>query len=412
MVDMVIFDPINRLVWAMAIFVIISCGAYFLIRGIKKEKFEERLVMFGFSGVFIGQGIQRILYYISDYLIIGTYNNSSHVFSGDYNNTIDPYFAIVELGYLSFLFSMIFFFFAFESVIKKTKYILTILNGLFIVAFFLLPREFKQNGIYIFVFFDAFFLVMYLFWLSKISSVEFQAVSTLMMIGFILYLLGNIMDSNTMRRLELISTTTPAYYMILGAVVMVSPLIINPKFLSKSIVNWLLFGSFLGAMIVWGLIFMGGVDINSVIYPFLWIAVIIGFALLIFIINRIVKILKPPEVLGKFKPKEDKKDILQMFVKPQKITEEEVTFHKEQKICLVCKGKVSRILFVCPSCDALYCPKCSTALSDMDNYCWVCEAAIDETKPVKLPEKEVELKPLEPIKHKKDVKKEPEVNNF
>lgn len=408
MAEIIVLDPINRLVWSMTIFVIASCGAYFLIRGIKKEKSEERLIMFGFGGLFIGQALQRILYYISDYLVIGTYNNSSHVFYGDYSNTLEAYTTIVELGYFCFLMSMAFFFFAFEKVIKKTKYLLTILNVMFIVVFFLLPRGNKMTSIYIFVFFDSFFLIMYLFWLTKISSVEFQAVSTLMMIGFILYLIGNIMDSNTVRLLELISPTTPAYYMMLGAVVMLSPMIINPKFLSKSIVNWLIFGSFIVAMIGGGINFILGVDINSVIYPYLWIAVIIGFALLIFVINRIIKVLKPPEVVGKFKPKEDKKDILQMFVKPQRITEEEVTFHKEQKICLVCKGKVSRILFVCPSCDALYCPKCSEALSNLDNYCWVCEAAIDDTKPVKLPEKEVELKPLEPIIHKKGPKKETE----
>ena len=82
------------------------------------------------------------------------------------------------------------------------------------------------------------------------------------------------------------------------------------------------------------------------------------------------------------KSKKEQQDFLAMFVKPQKLTEEEVTFHKEKKICLVCKGKLSRLLYMCPECDALYCIKCSDALSDLENACWVCETAFDESKPV------------------------------
>ena len=122
--DILIFDPINRLVWSTAIFIIISCGMYFIIRGIKKEKFEEKLLMLGFGCLFVGQGIQRLFFYLSDFFIIGSYNSSTHIYSGDYSNAIDPYMALVELGYLCFLLSISFFFFTFERVIKKTKYIL------------------------------------------------------------------------------------------------------------------------------------------------------------------------------------------------------------------------------------------------------------------------------------------------
>ncbi len=81
-------------------------------------------------------------------------------------------------------------------------------------------------------------------------------------------------------------------------------------------------------------------------------------------------------------------DIKGLFIKPQSITEEEVTFHREKKICLVCKGKISRINYICPECDALYCIKCSEALSNLENACWVCNEPFDESKPVKLFKKE------------------------
>lgn len=67
--------------------------------------------------------------------------------------------------------------------------------------------------------------------------------------------------------------------------------------------------------------------------------------------------------------------------RPEHISEEEITFHKERKICLVCKTKISRIMYTCPECDALYCLKCSESLSDLENACWLCNTPFDESKP-------------------------------
>ncbi len=72
-----------------------------------------------------------------------------------------------------------------------------------------------------------------------------------------------------------------------------------------------------------------------------------------------------------------------MFTKPQRITEEEISISKEKKICLVCKGKVGGVMFMCTDCGALYCTKCSEALSNLENLCWVCDSPIDKSKPVK-----------------------------
>ena len=70
--------------------------------------------------------------------------------------------------------------------------------------------------------------------------------------------------------------------------------------------------------------------------------------------------------------------------RPAEITEKEVTYYKEQKICLVCKGKVGGFnTYICTGCDVLYCEKCARALSNAENVCWVCEEPIDKSKPVK-----------------------------
>ncbi len=79
------------------------------------------------------------------------------------------------------------------------------------------------------------------------------------------------------------------------------------------------------------------------------------------------------------------KKFVDMFERPAEITDDEVTYYREQKVCLVCKAKVTRNLYICPGCDALYCTKCSEALAHLENACWSCNAPFDESRPVQKP---------------------------
>ena len=84
-------------------------------------------------------------------------------------------------------------------------------------------------------------------------------------------------------------------------------------------------------------------------------------------------------------------------MRPKKITEEEVTFYKEKKMCLVCRGSALKFAYICNNCEALYCHNCAEALSNQENQCWVCNAPIDDTKPLKYQEpnkKELKTKPI------------------
>ncbi|MHA2037661.1 MAG: hypothetical protein ACW98X_14585 [Promethearchaeota archaeon] len=79
--------------------------------------------------------------------------------------------------------------------------------------------------------------------------------------------------------------------------------------------------------------------------------------------------------------------LFRLYERPYQITEAEVTFHRDKKICLVCKGDLLRLNYICPKCDALYCNNCSEELSNLENACWVCNEPFDETKPVRLHKK-------------------------
>ncbi len=46
--------------------------------------------------------------------------------------------------------------------------------------------------------------------------------------------------------------------------------------------------------------------------------------------------------------------LFRLYERPIQISEEEVIFHRDRKICLVCKGSVLRLSYICPKCNALY----------------------------------------------------------
>ena len=90
----------------------------------------------------------------------------------------------------------------------------------------------------------------------------------------------------------------------------------------------------------------------------------------------------------KIKPKEKEikieDSIFRIAKRPAQITEQEVTYYKEQKICLVCKSKVGGFnTYICTGCDALYCENCARALSNVENACWACNEPIDKSRPSK-----------------------------
>jgi len=101
-----------------------------------------------------------------------------------------------------------------------------------------------------------------------------------------------------------------------------------------------------------------------------------------------------PEKREKIHPRKEIKitdSLFRITKRPDQITEEEVSISKEKKICLVCKGKVGRYMFMCPECETFYCEKCAHALENLENACWACGESIDESKPVKSFKKEEEV---------------------
>ena len=187
--------------------------------------------------------------------------------------------------------------------------------------------------------------------------------------------------TGSVKRSNIIPIFIPPIIFIIGIFVLVAPNLINPKYFSRSNIYWVIIGLFtVLSLFLLGIYYVStGIRIIDIIsyYAFVSVSIPVIFK----IIKNIISERKEKGISLDSKKKHP--EVLGIISKHQRLTEEEITFHKEKKICLVCKGKLGGLLFMCIDCGALYCENCSRTLSDLENACWVCTTPFDKSKPSK-----------------------------
>ncbi|MFX0025893.1 MAG: hypothetical protein ACFE8M_05715 [Candidatus Hermodarchaeota archaeon] len=374
MVEIKVWDPSERLLWGIAIVFLIICGIFYIYRGKQKEKFNDKIVLFGFGGFIFGLAINRIFHYLCDLAVPGTYVNN--IFYGDYNNIGSTWELFARFGVVAWVAGISFLIFAYESIIRKTKFALLIIQIISIIFLFFSPYNLMSLFYSVFIIYDLFLLMLIMFYFTKWSRLNFKAISSLLLFGFILNSIAWDLSSRAIKELNLVPLSLSPIIFILGTFIAFSPMIVHQKYFSRALYFWIILGISTLSLLIALEIFYIFMDLSvyNILYTLALIIIIIPF--LYFTIYNI----KTENLIT---VNEEPQTSLRIFSKPQRITEEEVTFFREQRICLVCKNKVSRINYICPKCSALYCLKCSEELSNLENMCWVCNEPLDESKPTK-----------------------------
>jgi hypothetical protein len=307
-----------------------------LYNGRRKEIVHEKILMYGFASFWFFIALTRAFFYFSDYLLGGTY-------TGDLSIIIQTY----KIGNYILLYFYLYLF----------TYILINIISLSIMFI----------------------------WFSIKSEKEFQIISSVVTIGFAMVLIGWAFEATTIKELNIISPVIPSVFIIIGAIITIFPLIVDLEFFTSPLLNWLILISITGILIFLGLTVFTNLPLSIIGQIIIWISTIALVCVIIYILGLIINGLRTPLPL----PQGDKvefKDFIKIFTKPTTITVEEIELYREKGLCLVCKSKVSRLNYVCPKCNAFYCVKCSDALTNLENACWVCDTPFDESKPAKMDE--------------------------
>jgi hypothetical protein len=294
----------------------------------KAETRERKNYFLGLSVFFILLGISRVVFIYHDF------------FAPDYIGSIHLDVVLWKIGNIIQLAGFTIISYIIETYIyKKTKHFITIIGMSFTILYgFMMDKNIATIFLYI-------------------------ADGSMLFLPFLIYLITTLKTKGVIRK--------RASIILFGLVIV-------------------LVGSAIGILVLIGLVDKStSLILGNPIMLFGFIIVFYGFIQVRFEEKSETDLLRIKEM----KDDESKISMIETLTgfRPQDLTEEEVTFYREQKICLVCKGKAGGFnIFVCITCDALYCQKCARVLSQLENACWLCNSAIDDSKPVKLQAKERE----------------------
>lgn len=354
------------------------CGIVYINRGRKRDVLNEKIMMVGFGSYFIGLTFQRLFGgYLGHFFVDGgAWNYTSYNWAGSFDNPGIIFETLFKIDYILWAIGAAIFILAFEIGIKKTKYVLTLIQIPLIIIIIILPYNVARFIQHFILFpFSTSIIIASIVLIGKWSRFELKAISTILFFGVVFLMISSGLVSKSVKELNILPMLylSPIFY-IVGAVVVILPLIIDLRYLSHMFRFSLILGITTIVTLGFTLAFLiyNGVGLeNAGLYIFI-------LCVVIFLEFKLIKDIKSykteeAQISGRI--------ILEMFTKPERVSEEEVTVSKEKKICLVCKGKISGLNFMCTDCGTFYCTKCSNALSDIENVCWACNTPIDISKP-------------------------------
>jgi len=377
MAEVMIWSPLDRILWGVVFSISFICCLMYLNQGRKHKDINERRVSFGYSYVFVMSTSSLVFFLLSELQIPGTYIH--HVFYGDYNATGVSYEIFIKYNWILAGSQFILFFYAFERYVKKTKYLITSSNIFLIVVLIILPFNLTLFMSITFLYLLLFLIVLLLY--TKWSRIELKAVSALILIGTILITVGSGFNNPNSKAVGLVPLPIIPIFFILGFIFFLLPTIVNSRYFTSGPKYWKIIGGLVIGLLV-------ALEIISFLYLRDPLNITMLSILLLFVIFSLyytLKFIKPEMILEK---DEEPKDVLAAFRRSKEITEEEITISKERGICVVCKGKLERKMYICPSCNTFYCNNCSESLAELENMCWVCNTPFDKSKPV-IPSKKI-----------------------
>jgi hypothetical protein len=387
--------PYSIFLTGIAIFMLIISGIMYIYNASKREKSKEKSMLVAFGFWFFAYAFFCLFYcFLIQFQLVMVYKDG--VFYGTLENPPALFYIFHRLAFVVFMIGCFVLYSTMERLLKKTKYSLSILTCILLIIDLCLPWElhFEYNVYNAIMFIELVIFYFLMILLAKKSSIEFKTIAIVMIGGMTLLALGIIFMSVEILSLNLFLTYLGAIAIMAGCFVFISPMIIKPKLFSDALRYWYFFGFIQSSIIIGLAIFF------VLFFPFQIkvISTIVAF-INVFLIYMIIKDIKSQQSIYIISTKTTKttpsSDFLRSFTKPEMITEEEVTISKEKRICLVCKGKISRHNYVCPECETFYCNKCYNALTNLENACWECDTQFDVAKPVKSFEKEEELEEIE-----------------
>lgn len=344
-------------------------GLLFLLKGERQKESKGHRLMYGFAFFFFFFGTRNIFIFLSEFHYMGVLLQGA--FFGEYDQYEPIYELYISLAHTFSVLSFTSLLFGIEIYFKKTKYILSIAEASFLIFIFVLPFSDEVNFMFLPVSYTSIVFMIVILYFIKKSPNDLKSIAFFIYGSGTLITLGMILTNPLFKSLDIVPIFTGSIIFIIACLLCIFPLIVDPKLLAQSMSYYIssVVILALAMALLLPIILFSSLPISNKIFT------IITNSVSLIVIFRSYSLIK-----SVFKATLEEDKALSIFIRPQKVTEEEVSISKEKKICLVCKGLLGRILFMCPKCNSFYCIKCAEALTNLENVCWACNEPLDPSK--------------------------------
>ena len=230
-----IWNSVERFLWAIAIVIAFTVGAYFIRIGKGRDFLKEKITMYGLASLPLCFGLSLTFIYFQVLFIEGQY--SYGFFCGEYFETgLEPviYEILGKLSFISIACGGLTFSFTFEYIYKKTKYIISAFFILLIILIIIFPLEWARDVfnypiMLCFILLIPFILYRYTKW----SQVEFKSVSSFFFFSFLLYMISLVFAMRIHKKLNFYPLELGPIFLIIACILTLIPIKVNPRVLAK-----------------------------------------------------------------------------------------------------------------------------------------------------------------------------------
>ncbi|MFW9864698.1 MAG: sensor histidine kinase [Candidatus Thorarchaeota archaeon] len=315
-----IWDPFEIFLWGIAIAIALICGIYFLRIGKKREIFNEQIIMLGLGSLPLGFALALLFTLFQSFQISGYFNYDSLTFCGVYNGESFLYEIFGRLSYISLGIGGLVFILAFEIIVKRTKYLLSISFLLIIVIEFVFPFNITRNLFnYLLLPGLIFSVPLILYFYTKWSHLEFKAVSSFLLFGFILFMISLNLAKRAHKLLDVFPLFLSPLVLIIGCCFTIVPIIINPKALSGALKYWIFF-AILTIPLLFSILIIDIFNELNFIFILEFIGATLYVYILFFLVIREIRTERISVTQGMHIDDDIETDFLEMFTRPQKVT--------------------------------------------------------------------------------------------
>ncbi|MFX0100258.1 MAG: hypothetical protein ACFFCS_11805 [Candidatus Hodarchaeota archaeon] len=366
---MMIWDPVEVLLWGGAIMLCIVGSILYLVRSRQRKIRREKFFFLGFAVYLLFSSISNSLVILADFHVVGIYTGTG--FQGDYSSYDQLYVLLTSCSTIMGAAGTLLLLLMIEYFAKRTRYVLTIISSSFIVVALFFPFELAYTLIILILApILLILIILSLLMVTRFSQPEFKHFSLLILLGFVLATISSAIMGESLKSLDIVPLLIAPVLSIFASLTFISPLFIDPKPSSRRLFHVLI-------------VVEGAIGVILLLITYIYYNALAALVIVPFIIYTVYRVKKTKTIEGDMKSDGQLQEFSAMFKKPDNLTDEEITFHKEHKICLVCKGSITGFTFIC-TCDALYCEKCAKALTELENACWSCNAPFDASRQVTL----------------------------